>query len=250
MPAEDAVCVLAAAGSGSRLGEEKPKALVELSGRSLLNWALSGLQESGRVSVVVVTAPAEHIDRFTEEVGRANLRVPVTVVAGGRSRQESVANGLEAAVALCERAGIELGPLTPTLVHDAARPLTPPELIASLVDQVAGGRSAVIPGLPVADTIKVVEAADGPARVVETPPRSLLRRVQTPQAFHWSLLLDVHERGRDLGADEAASATDDAGLAEMFGEEVWVVPGSEDALKVTTKEDLRQAEQLAVALSF
>ena len=250
MSSAGAVCVLTAAGGGSRLRAEKPKALVDLAGRSLLSWALSGLAKSGCVSAIVVTAPADNLEAFEKEISSAAVDLPVTVVAGGRSRQESVANGLEAVAELCGKTQIPLGPDTPTLVHDAARPLTPPALIASLVEAVAGGKAAVIPALPVTDTIKVVEPADGIARVVDTPPRALLRSVQTPQAFRWELINQVHEKGRHLGAEESASVTDDAGLVEMFGGQVWVVPGSPEALKITTEPDLIRAQSLVKGRVF
>ena len=139
MPSKsEARAVLTAAGSGSRLGCEGPKALVELSGRPLVWWAARGLRAGG-VGAIVVTAPASAIEEFRSALSDID---DLTVVAGSdRSRQESVALGL-AALGQCEAD-------TVVLVHDAARPLTPPQVTERVIDAVRGGAGAVIPVLPV-----------------------------------------------------------------------------------------------------
>jgi 2-C-methyl-D-erythritol 4-phosphate cytidylyltransferase len=138
------------------------------------------------------------------------------------------------------------------LVHDAARALAPPELVASVADAVRAGHDAVIPVLPVIDTIKEVSSADdarsleaarpGPgviaAHVLGTVDRSVLRAVQTPQGFRRELLVAAHAAG---AADDA---TDDAGLVEKLGVRVWCVPGSDHAIKITRPFDLAVAELL------
>jgi 2-C-methyl-D-erythritol 4-phosphate cytidylyltransferase len=148
----------------------------------------------------------------------------VTVVAGGAERQHSVAAAL---AVVPEEVGI-------VLVHDAARALTPPELIESVAAAVRSGRPAVIPVLPVVDTIKEV----GPAgEVLGTVDRSVLRSVQTPQGFSRAVLAAAHAAG--LGAH-----TDDAGMVEKAGVPVTCVPGAELALKITRPLDLVIAEAL------
>ena len=244
-----AVAVLTAAGSGSRLGAGVPKALVPVSGVSLLRRAAAGLIASGVVSHVVVTAPAEEVDRFRAELeglpdasagavaGRCG---GIEVVAGSpRSRQASVALGLAAALAAVPQADV-------VIVHDAARALTPPEVTQRVVAAVRAGHEAVVPALPVTDTVKEVEArpAGEPEPVVGTPRRDRLRAVQTPQGFSTPVLVAAHRAGAGRAADEALAASDDAGLVEACGGSVVVVAGDERAMKVTTPMDLALAELL------
>ena len=250
------VAVLTAAGAGTRLGAGGPKALVEIGGRSLLRRAAQGLADSGVVDHLVVTAPGEHVERFTAELaGLAGAGVGIRVVAGSSaSRQASVALGLKAALESCPRAAV-------VLVHDAARALTPPETVRRVVAAVRAGHDAVVPALAVNDTVKEV-APVGPAGpgddaaapptaradvevVVGTPDRSRLRAVQTPQGFAVAALVRAHELGAARGADEALAASDDAGLVEAAGGRVVVVEGDPLALKVTTPLDLALAELLA-----
>ena len=244
-----AVAVLTAAGSGSRLGAGVPKALVPVGGVSLLRRAAGGLIASGVVSHVVVTAPAEEVDRFRAEleglldaaagagVGRCG---GIEVVAGSpRSRQASVALGLAAALAAVPQADV-------VIVHDAARALTPPEVTQRVVAAVRAGHEAVVPALPLTDTVKEVEARrEGePEPVVGTPRRDRLRAVQTPQGFSTPVLVAAHRAGAGRAADEALAASDDAGLVEACGGSVVVVAGDERAMKVTTPMDLALAELL------
>lgn len=218
--------VLTAAGSGSRFGAAVPKALVELAGTPLVAHAAARLTSSGRVRHLVVTAPVEQLAEVRAAVTAA-CPVPVQVVAGGSTRQASVAAGL---TALDAREEI-------VLVHDAARPLASPALIARLIDTVASGHDAVVPALPVPDTIKEVDDGD-PPRAVRTLARERLRAVQTPQAFRASLLRMAHRSAAQLAADERTAVSDDAGLVERLGHEVRVVDGESCALKITTRHDL------------
>ncbi|OLO76583.1 IspD/TarI family cytidylyltransferase [Actinomyces oris] len=244
-----AVAVLTAAGSGSRLGAGVPKALVPVGGVSLLRRAAAGLIASGDVSHVVVTAPAEEVDRFRAELeglpdgsagAAAGRRGGIEVVAGSpRSRQASVALGLAAALKAVPQADV-------VIVHDAARALTPPEVTQRVVAAVRAGHEAVVPALPVTDTVKEVEArpAGEPEPVVGTPRRDRLRAVQTPQGFSTPVLVAAHRAGAEQAGDEALAASDDAGLVEACGGSVVVVAGDERAMKVTTPMDLALAELL------
>ncbi len=224
VPVLDGVgCVVVAAGQGTRLAAGRPKAFVELAGTTLLEHAVSRVLDAG-VHHVVAVVPADLVAASERLLaGRA------VVVAGGAERQDSVALGLAALPA--ETAVV--------LVHDAARCLAPPALVAAVVDAVRGGHPAVIPGLPVVDTVKQVDA-DG--TVVGTLERSSLRAVQTPQGFTRELLERAH-----TAAD--AGATDDAALVERLGEPVTVVPGDALAMKVTTADDLALAELLLARLT-
>ena len=244
-----AVAVLTAAGSGSRLGAGVPKALVPVGGVSLLRRAAAGLIASGAVSHVVVTAPAEEVDRFRAELAglpdgsagaAAGRRSGIEVVAGSpRSRQASVALGLAAALAAVPQADV-------VIVHDAARALTPPEVTQRVVAAVRAGHEAVVPALPVTDTVKEVEAGEAgePEPVVGTPRRDRLRAVQTPQGFSTPALVAAHRAGAERAGDETLAASDDAGLVEACGGSVVVVAGDERAMKVTTPMDLALAELL------
>jgi len=239
--------ILTAAGSGTRLGLPGPKALVELAGVPLVLHAARRLAAAGVVTFVVVTVPPGRAAGFHALLGgpvppgiggpvRPGIGVPVTVVEGGASRQASVAAGL---AALPDDVDV-------VLVHDAARALASPGLVRAVERAVRAGHRAVVPGLPVADTLKQVgdETPDGARPVVATVPRSTTRAVQTPQGFDRALLDAAHAAGRDRATDEATAATDDASLVEALGERVWVVPGEEAAMKITTTRDLAVAELL------
>ncbi|OLO71668.1 2-C-methyl-D-erythritol 4-phosphate cytidylyltransferase [Actinomyces oris] len=231
------------------MGAGVPKALVPVGGVSLLRRAAAGLIASGAVSHVVVTAPAEEVDRFRAELAglldgsvgaSAGRRPGIEVVAGSpRSRQASVALGLAAALAAVPQADV-------VIVHDAARALTPPEVTQRVVAAVRAGHEAVVPALPVTDTVKEVETrpAGEPEPVVGTPRRDRLRAVQTPQGFETSVLVAAHRAGAERAGDEALAASDDAGLVEACGGSVVVVAGDERAMKVTTPMDLALAELL------
>ncbi|MGW4241101.1 2-C-methyl-D-erythritol 4-phosphate cytidylyltransferase [Nocardia sp. NPDC004722] len=215
------VALVPAAGMGVRLGENKPKAFVHVGGSPMLTRAVQGLIDSGSVDDVVVMVPAELV---TET--RALLpvsAVPVHVVPGGAERTDSVRAGLAAAPEA-----------TLVLVHDAARALTPPALITRVVDELRAGARAVVPALPVTDTIKSVDTAGA---VTGTPDRSGLRAIQTPQGFDAELLRAAYAVG--------TQATDDAGLVEMLGVTVRTVLGDALAFKITTPLDLVLADTLA-----
>ncbi len=230
--------VLTAAGSGTRLGDPRPKALVPLAGVSLVERAATALAGSGVVAGIVVTAPAGRVAEVAALFPQGTAAgVPVQVVAGGPTRQASVAAGLAALAAVVPDCG-------GVLVHDAARCLATPELVRRLVRALEDGRRAVVPALPVTDTIKQAVPGEDGERVGATPDRSLLRAVQTPQAFDRALLERAHRAAAERAGDESSAVSDDAGLVELLGEEVHLVAGEAAALKITTAEDLAYAEWL------
>ncbi|WP_380278336.1 2-C-methyl-D-erythritol 4-phosphate cytidylyltransferase [Kitasatospora purpeofusca] len=227
-----------AAGRGERLGPGAPKALRELGGVPLLVHAVRALTRSRAVGLVVVAAPADGVAEVVALLDSHGLEgKDIRVVAGGATRQESVRLGLAAIPA-------EVGIV---LVHDAARPLVPVEVVDAVASAVRAGAEAVVPAVPLADTVKRVEPVPGgPEPVLDTPDRSTLRAVQTPQGFRRDTLAEVHAKAL---AEEAAAdggglppVTDDAGLVERFGGRVVVVPGHEEAFKVTRPLDLVLAE--------
>lgn len=226
------IALVAAAGQGTRLGAPIPKAYVELDGIPLLARSVRLLLDSGRVDEVIVLVSPDMEDTAARVLADAQLaEAPVRLVHGGGERADSVWAGLQAASASADASHED----AIVLVHDAARALTPPDMVARIVDRVAAGASAVIPVLPVADTIKEV---DGDS-VLATPDRSRLRAVQTPQGFDLATLIRANEayfaRSQDF------IATDDASLMEWFGATVVTVPGDAMAFKITTPLDLTLA---------
>jgi 2-C-methyl-D-erythritol 4-phosphate cytidylyltransferase len=222
------VALIVAAGSGERLRADRPKALVELGGRPLVQWSIDALLSVADIEQVVVAMPAD----IELPAGVSSARV--SSVPGGASRSDSVRRALAAAGEATEGAGLDL-----VLVHDAARPLLLAALAESVIAALAADHAAdaAIAALPVTDTIKRVDRADA---VLETLDRGELWAVQTPQVFRRGVL----ERALEVSAEELASATDDALLVERAGGRVIVVPASDENLKVTTPIDLRVAELL------
>ena len=229
--------ILVAGGSGQRLGYGIPKARVPLSGVAMLTRALQGVEAAGIASAVSVAVPAGDSAMRSLCAG-AGLSVPLSVVDGGTTRAHSVRAALQA---LPED-------LDAVLVHDAARALTPPEVFHRVAAALAAGAAAVIPAVPVTDTIKATaptapaQAGIAPRTVTGTPDRSELRAVQTPQGFAAGLLRRAHVAAEAFDDAQAAAVTDDAMLAESLGAEVYVVEGSEMSLKITTPLDLLLAE--------
>ncbi|MFE2279495.1 2-C-methyl-D-erythritol 4-phosphate cytidylyltransferase [Streptomyces sp. NPDC059454] len=221
--------VIPAAGRGVRLGPGAPKALRALGGTPMLVHAVRAMADSRAVSLVVVVAPSDGAPEVKSLLDAHALpdRTDFVVVPGGESRQESVKRGLDALPP-----GYDI-----VLVHDAARPLVPVDTVDAVIEAVRDGAPAVVPVLPLADTVKQVEpAAPGePEPVVATPDRSLLRAVQTPQGFDRATLVRAHETVKD-------DVTDDASMVEQLGLTVVTVPGHEEAFKVTRPLDLVLAE--------
>lgn len=221
--AEPVVALVVAAGSGVRLGGDVPKALRLVGGEPLVVHSVRQLQLGGCGDVVVVAA-SDRVTAFTDVVQLAGLSA--RVVAGGARRQDSVAAGLEAATATGARI---------VLVHDAARPLVPVSVVQRVITAVTEGWVAVVPALPVTDSIRAVDGAG--SHVVD---RSPLRAVQTPQGFDLPSLVAAHETAARRGLE----VTDDAAVCEAAGHAVHVVAGAPEALKVTTPTDLLLAEAI------
>ncbi|WP_030718478.1 2-C-methyl-D-erythritol 4-phosphate cytidylyltransferase [Streptomyces sp. NRRL F-2580] len=224
--------VIPAAGRGVRLGPGAPKALRALGGTPMLVHAVRAMARSRAVSLVVVVAPPAETAEVRLLLGEHALpeRTELLVVPGGETRQASV------------RAGLDALPqdVTSVLIHDAARPLVPVDTVDAVVEAVRDGAPAVVPALPLADTVKEVEPGKpGEAEpVLATPERARLRAVQTPQGFDLATLLRAHA----AIAVDGEGATDDAGMVERLGVTVVVIPGHEEAFKVTRPLDLVLAE--------
>jgi 2-C-methyl-D-erythritol 4-phosphate cytidylyltransferase len=210
--------VIAAAGSGQRLGAGGPKAFIELAGRPMLEWSLEAFRAATSIDEIVVAAPPGSHETMADQ--------SVVAVTGGEHRSESVAKALE----------LTRGEIV--VVHDAARPLVTPALIDAVVEELAAedDAAAVIAAAQVTDTIK--QASDG-GEVERTLDRSGLWAVQTPQAFRADALREAF-----ADTDSYADATDDAMLVERRGGRVLIHSASADNIKVTAPIDLRVAELL------
>ena len=216
--------VIVAAGQGDRLGLDRPKAFAKLKGRPLLAESLERLEASEWVEAIVLVAPPEWEEPsilVAEEIGAGKV---TACVPGGETRAESVRAGV---------AEVESDALV-VLVHDAARPLLPEDVVERVLAPLGEGWDGAVPALPVADTLKRA-AEDG--SVVETVDRARLHAVQTPQAFLAPIL-------REALADDLGDASDCATLVERRGGRVRMVEGDRRLLKVTTQADLAFVETL------
>lgn len=215
--------IIPAAGSGVRLGADVPKAFLALDGFSLLTR--SALAMSAVADVLIVAAPADSLDEASAQL--AQVDAEIHIVAGGEHRQESVANALR----------MVPQDVSIVLVHDAARPLVPIKVTQDVVEAIRNGAKAVIPVLPLVDTIKRV---NNQGLAIETVDRNQLRRVQTPQGFDRATLDLAYQNPEVV-------ATDDAGLMDALGVAVSIVAGDERALKITTMSDVHHALSLLEA---
>ena len=215
-----AVALIVAAGRGERLGSVRPKALVPLAGKPMLQWSVEALRAVGEVQRIMVALPAAELE---------SAPGGTIAVAGGEARSQSVLAALSAS-----------GEGDPVIVHDAARPLARPSLFeAALAELRRSHADAVIAAAPVSDTVK--EVGEDGRTVSRTLDRSRLWAVQTPQVFRREVL----QRALDDASDELlAAATDDAWLVEQAGGTVCVVEADPQNVKVTTAADLRLAELL------
>jgi 2-C-methyl-D-erythritol 4-phosphate cytidylyltransferase len=223
---DDVAVVLLAAGSGSRLGSSRPKAFVGCAGKVLLAHSLLAFEAHEAVDSIVLVVPEDWVGPAEVLVDDLGCDRVSSIEVGGDSRAASVRAGLDAVANRRE---------TAVLVHDAARPVVPDELIERVLAPLAEGYDAVVPGLAVHDTVKRV--GPGGRDVVETVPREQLLLAQTPQACRADVLIAALAAG-DLGA-----ITDCSQAVEMHGGKVCAVAGDARAHKVTTAEDLARVER-------
>jgi 2-C-methyl-D-erythritol 4-phosphate cytidylyltransferase len=214
-----AVALIVAAGRGERLGLDRPKALITLAGRPMLEWSVDALRAVPEVTRIVVALPASELDAAPDGTH---------AVAGGAARSQSVRAALAGA-----------GEGDPVIVHDAARPLARPELFRLALEELRrSGADAVVAAAQVSDTIK--EVADDGRTVLRTLERGRLWAVQTPQVFRRAAL----EQALAAPEEVLAGATDDAWLVERAGGMVHIVTAGPENLKITSPTDLRTAELL------
>ena len=221
-----AVALVLAAGEGVRLGTAEPKAFLEIGDESLVRRATRAACEASLIELVVVAAPPDAVDRTTRDLDGLD---DVIVVPGGPTRQSS------AAVALAAAASADA-----YLIHDAARAFAPSAMFDTICDSL-DNCEAVIPVLPLIDTVKRVEGN----HVVETLERSSLVRVQTPQGVRG----DVYRRAHEQALADGFIGTDDAAIVERLGIAVRVVVGFPGNIKITTRGDVEMAKAFLEATS-
>lgn len=214
--------VIPAAGLGVRMGGSRPKQYREIRGRPIVAWAAEAFQRcEGVGAIVLVVPPSDEAYCRREIVERFGLSKVRCVVPGGRRRQDSVRMGLEAL-----RDGCDL-----VLIHDGARPVIDVALVERIISETRA-HGAVVPGLPVRETIKEVDAS---GKVLRTLDRGRLWSIQTPQGFVYQVILRAHKKAFEEGWPDL---TDDAALAERAGIHVKVVEGIEKNIKITRPGDL------------
>ncbi|MEI7647350.1 MAG: 2-C-methyl-D-erythritol 4-phosphate cytidylyltransferase [Actinomycetes bacterium] len=223
--------VITAAGAGDRLGPGAPKAHRLLDGKPLFVYSLRTFAGVADIDHIIVVARADEVANVQETIASVksleSSLLNIDVVAGGATRQESVARGLAALTAEDDL----------VLIHDAARALVPVDVVRSVIARLVAGEQAVIPVVPVTDTMRAFTDGNlGP--VVD---RAGLVAVQTPQGFTKDIVVRAHQ---DFDAGSGVAATDDASLVELLGVSVTYVDGSPDAFKVTYANDLLLAESV------
>lgn len=219
----DLSVIIPAAGSGSRLGSEIPKPFLKIGDRTILEHTIDRFDKPELVREVLVPVSKNWLEKVTEMVNTEHFSVPVRFLEGGSERMYSIQNALSL---LDKSSGY-------VAIHDAVRPFFSDKLLSRLIDTVREF-GAVIPGVPVTDTIKIV---DNSHIVTKTPDRSTLFAVQTPQCFR----IDWIKKAYEIASGSGNFGTDDASLCEMAGFQVHVVEGERENFKITWNEDLEKA---------
>lgn len=243
MPTYNTICLIVAAGSGERFAAELgikyplPKQYLPLAGTPVLRHSCLAFINHPQIDKVLVVHNDAHKELYEQAVGDLPLLAPVS---GGGTRQESVFNGLQA---------IKKYNPQKVLIHDAARPLVSARIISDIINKL-DTESAVIPAIPVTDTLKQCENG----KIIKTVPRENLFGAQTPQGFIFrDVIKNQESRMQELREKESlildsnfpdSNLTDDASLFEQFNKEVCIIPGSKLNMKITTVEDLKIVEAL------
>ena len=213
-------------GTGSRMGAAVPKQFLGLKGKPILLHTVERFLSHEAIDCVCVVSGADFLGYTNDLLSALKTDKPLFCVAGGKERRDSSKNGLEALRDL---------PIETVLIHDAARPLVPHEVISNCIEG-AKAHGACTAAIPSQDTIAV---SDENGRISDIPPRSTLFSVQTPQAFSYGLIRKAHKL---LPPD--GPVTDDTAVVRYFGHPVYLVAGDKRSLKITTQEDLVFAESL------
>jgi len=214
--------IVAAAGAGTRMNDQKPKVFLDLAGRPIIYYSLKTFSDVSDIDRIILAIPPNWQSHTEEVLSKYGLK-NILVIEGCATRQETVYKALQM-----------LPNSTKTvIVHDGARPLVSKNLIESVLDS-AKEHGACIPCLPIEETIKLIRGE----RVVETLNRSEIQIVQTPQAFYYEILLEAHRHAQE----RKLRVTDDATLIEKIGRPVIAIQGDPKNIKITHQSDLKIAE--------
>lgn len=220
--------IVAAGGSGKRMGLNYPKQFISYKGRPVFVHVLEKAQHSDFITDIIVTAPKEYIQEIIYLCDKFRItKAQGKVILGGAERQDSVYNALK----LCSRNSV-------IAVHDGAKPFLKDEYIEGTFNELMNNNKidGLVTGVPVKDTIKIV---DENGIIISTPARKGLAAAQTPQVFRGEILIDAYEKAKE----EGFMGTDDSSLVERYGGKVKIFQGDYGNIKITTKEDLNFLEQ-------
>lgn len=218
--------VIVAAGTGSRMNMGINKQFIKLEGKEIIAYTIEKFYNNSNIEDIVVVVKEDESEFFKKEIlDKYNFK-NIKIAYGGKERQDSVYNGLKSLDEKCDV----------VLIHDGARPFVSDKIIDNCIEE-AKEHKAIVVGVPVKDTIKVI---DSDKNIVDTPNRSVLWAVQTPQTFDYNILIDAYKDAFKNGF----YGTDDAMLVERIGHKVKMVEGSYNNIKITTQEDLNVGSQI------
>ena len=218
--------VIVAAGTGSRMNMGNNKQFIKLEGKEIIAYTIEKFYNNSNIEDIVVVVKEDESEFFKKEIlDKYNFK-NVKIAYGGKERQDSVYNGLKLLDEKCDV----------VLIHDGARPFVSDKIIDKSIEE-AKEHKAIVVGVPVKDTIKVI---DNDKNIVDTPNRSVLWAVQTPQTFDYNILIDAY---KDAFKNKFYG-TDDAMLVERIGYKVKMLEGSYNNIKITTQEDLNIVSQI------
>lgn len=218
--------VIVAAGTGSRMNMGINKQFIKLEGKEIIAYTIEKFYNNSNIEDIVVVVKEDESEFFKKEIlDKYNFK-NIKIAYGGKERQDSVYNGLKSLDKKCDI----------VLIHDGARPFVSDKIIYNCIEEVKEHKAIVV-GVPVKDTIKII---DNDKNIVDTPNRSVLWAVQTPQTFDYNILIDAYKDAFKSGF----YGTDDAMLVERIGYKVKMVEGSYNNIKITTQEDLSVGSQI------
>lgn len=218
--------VIVAAGTGSRMNMGINKQFIKLEGKEIIAYTIEKFYNNSNIEDIVVVVKEDESEFFKKEIlDKYNFK-NIKIAYGGKERQDSVYNGLKSLDKKCDV----------VLIHDGARPFVSDKIIDNCIEEVKEHKAIVV-GVPVKDTIKII---DNDKNIVDTPNRSVLWAVQTPQTFDYNILIDAYKDAFKSGF----YGTDDAMLVERIGYKVKMVEGSYNNIKITTQEDLSVGSEI------
>ena len=218
--------VIVAAGTGSRMKMGINKQFIKLEGKEIIAYTIEKFYNNSNIEDIVVVVKEDESEFFKKEIlDKYNFK-NIKIAYGGKERQDSVYNGLKLLDKKCDV----------VLIHDGARPFVSDKIIYNCIEEVKEHKAIVV-GVPVKDTIKII---DNDKNIVDTPNRSVLWAVQTPQTFDYNILIDAYKDAYKSGF----YGTDDAMLVERIGYKVKMVEGSYNNIKITTQKDLSVGSQI------